>query len=133
MWTLMEKKQIHAQLVLSGAYCGSVPYHATVTMPSVQLLLCRSPMIGGDPDTNVLINRQKAIETMKEVFSFVAPSLLDLMLVRIRTLPAARGKNTHMCVLAGILPPDACVCRCRHLAMFCVQVDLAGGFPVRGN
>jgi hypothetical protein len=60
--------------------------------------LARVPgcVAAGDPDSFVMINRQKAVEALKETFSFVAPSLVDLMLVRIRTLPAARAKSSHM-------------------------------------
>lgn len=59
-------------------------------------LICELVPVAGDPDSFVMINRQKAIEALKMAFSFVAPALVDLMLVRVRTLPAARAKSSHM-------------------------------------
>ena len=53
----------------------------------------------GDPDTNVTINRQRAIEALRHGFSFVSPALLDLMMVQIKALEASRAKSSHMLVL----------------------------------
>ena len=52
----------------------------------------------GDPDTNVTINRQRAIEALRHGFSFVSPALLDLMMVQIKALEASRAKSSHMLV-----------------------------------
>ena len=50
----------------------------------------------GDPDTNVTINRQKAIDSLRYGFSFVSPALLDLMTVQVRSLESSRSKSSHM-------------------------------------
>jgi hypothetical protein len=73
----------------------SPPLWALVLPLVLQELLCVY-VSGNDPDTFVMINRQKAIEALRDALSFVAPALVDLMLVRVRTIPAARAKSSHM-------------------------------------
>lgn len=52
----------------------------------------------GDPDTNVTINRQRAVDSLKQGFHFVSPALLDLMAVQVKTLDSSRAKSSHMLI-----------------------------------
>jgi hypothetical protein len=126
LWSLIESKQINSQLV-QGAHAPlqCLCFHGfrrvwrwrPCACVRARVCVCVDVCPAGDPDTNIVINRQKACIAMRDGFNFLAPALSDLMMVQVRALEAARAKNQHMCVAAvrvalAVTCPGGNQCHC---------------------